>query len=288
MIIGDRTHARGSHGTFSVFSSLQGVGMSKGREKIEAAIKRTVRQRCGFGCVVCGKPFYEYDHIEEYSKVKEHEASNLTLLCPEHHAEKTKGLRSVAQVKAADANPFNKRNRLSGPYVLAYEGTVSKVSLGSYRFLQSLGPTHREPLVINGEPVVKVRTEDGNLLISAKFCDAAGSVILKIEDNELRYDTSVWDVEFVAHRLVVRKAHREIIAKLTFSPPDEITVERGCFSHDGLMLKVTPRELLLDTKHGRTLMSEISVLDIPYGRGIALTDAGHAPETKPAAINLRL
>ena len=260
--------------------------MAKDREKIERAIKRSVRQRCGFGCIVCGKPFYEYDHIEEYSKVKEHEAENLTLLCPEHHNEKTKKLRSVDQVRAANANPFNKRNSRSGPYNLAYEGVMSKVALGSYRFLQSLGPTHREPLVLNGEPVVKVRTEDGNLLVSAKFSDAAGAVILTIEDNELRYDTNLWDVEFVANRLVVRESHRRIVAKITFSPPDEISVERGYFSHDGLLVKVTPSEIVRESEHGKITFSRVSVLDVPYGCGIVLTDVDHPRDERIAAINL--
>lgn len=256
------------------------------REKIEAAIKRKVRQRCGFGCVICGKPFYEYDHMEEYSKVKEHEESNLTLLCPEHHAEKTKGLRSVAQVRAANARPFNRRNGFSGPYVLAYEGNVSKVHLGSCRFLQSLGPAYMEALVLNGEPMVKARTEDGNLLVSAKLFDTQGSIILAIEDNELRYDTSVWDVLFVANRLVVRKANREVVAKIIFSPPDEITVERAYFSHEGLTVRVTPREISHETKEGRSVISDIGIQDVPFRRGIVLTDANHPRESVPAAINV--
>ena len=32
-------------------------------------IQREVRQRCGFGCVVCGLPLYEYDHLLGWTNV---------------------------------------------------------------------------------------------------------------------------------------------------------------------------------------------------------------------------
>ncbi|WP_159029566.1 HNH endonuclease signature motif containing protein [Streptomyces qaidamensis] len=255
------------------------------RAKIEAAIKREVRQRCGFGCVVCGKPFYEYDHINEYSKVKEHEADNLTLLCPDHHAEKTRGLRSADQVRDANAAPFNRRMGSSSPYRLAYGGTVSKVSIGSNSFVQTMGSIS-EPLVLNGEPLVRVRTESGNLLVSARLFDASGAVILTIDDNELKYDTGIWDVEFVSDRLIVREAHRKILAKIVFSPPDSITVERAHFSHEGLSVQVTAREILYRTKRGKLSISGNSVLDIPYPRGVVLTDENHELGSLPAAINV--
>jgi hypothetical protein len=57
------------------------------RPKIPEDIKRIVRARCGYGCVMCGAQPYDYDHIEEYEIVKCHEANNLTLLCKHHHGE---------------------------------------------------------------------------------------------------------------------------------------------------------------------------------------------------------
>ena len=49
---------------------------------IPAEIKRQVRQRCGFGCIICGLPIYEYEHMEEWAKVKRHRTEEITLLCP--------------------------------------------------------------------------------------------------------------------------------------------------------------------------------------------------------------
>lgn len=55
------------------------------RPPIPAKIKRLVRQRCGFGCVICGSPIYEYDHIVNWSETHHHKAEELTLLCSKHH-----------------------------------------------------------------------------------------------------------------------------------------------------------------------------------------------------------
>jgi hypothetical protein len=51
-------------------------------------IKRKIRQRCGFGCVICGLPLYEYEHLLGFAKVKRHVEKEITLLCDQHHREK--------------------------------------------------------------------------------------------------------------------------------------------------------------------------------------------------------
>jgi 5-methylcytosine-specific restriction endonuclease McrA len=58
------------------------------RPAIPQPIQRQVRQECRFGCALCGKPVFHYDHIIEYNIVKEHKAENLVLLCEEHHGAK--------------------------------------------------------------------------------------------------------------------------------------------------------------------------------------------------------
>ena len=60
---------------------------------IPLPIQREVRQRCGFGCVVCGMPLYEYEHLLGWAQVERHVATEITLLCDQHHRE---DLRSTA------------------------------------------------------------------------------------------------------------------------------------------------------------------------------------------------
>ena len=49
---------------------------------IPEAIKREVRQRCGFGCVICGFGFYDYEHFDpDFADAKFHDPNGMTLLC---------------------------------------------------------------------------------------------------------------------------------------------------------------------------------------------------------------
>ena len=59
------------------------------RPPIPESMKREVRQRCGFGCVICGMPLYTYEHMLGYVNVDRHVAEELTLLCYQHQYERT-------------------------------------------------------------------------------------------------------------------------------------------------------------------------------------------------------
>lgn len=54
---------------------------------IPAEIKRVVLLESGHACAipVCQFPATEFAHIEPFSEVKKHEASNIIALCPNHH-----------------------------------------------------------------------------------------------------------------------------------------------------------------------------------------------------------
>ena len=74
--------------------------------EIPSEIKREVRKRCGFGCVVCGSAIYEYEHFDpEFKDAKEHIADGIALLCPTDHRRKEKKLLSREKYLEAIANP---------------------------------------------------------------------------------------------------------------------------------------------------------------------------------------
>lgn len=101
------------------------------RPRIPSDIKRQVRQRCGFGCVICGRPLYQYDHLVPWSEVEEHEPDNLVLLCDQHHREKTSGLLPIEQVIEANEAPANLATGVSSPYDLHYGGHDCEALIGS-------------------------------------------------------------------------------------------------------------------------------------------------------------
>ena len=93
--------------------------------------KRDIRRRCGFGCVFCGIPLYEYDHMLGWANTHTHVSEEITLLCDQHHREKTAGLLPIEVVREADANPFNLRSGSSKPYDLHFSGDSCEAILGS-------------------------------------------------------------------------------------------------------------------------------------------------------------
>ena len=92
---------------------------------IPLPMQREIRQRCGFGCVLCGLPLYEYEHLLGWANVKRHVAEEITLLCDQHHREKTAGLLPIEKVREANKMPHNLREGVSKPYDLHYSGVES-------------------------------------------------------------------------------------------------------------------------------------------------------------------
>jgi hypothetical protein len=85
---------------------------------IPLPVQREVRQRCGFGCVICGLPLYEYEHLLGWANVHRHLSEEITLLCDQHHKEKTNGLLPIEDVMEANRSPYNLRDGVSKPYDL--------------------------------------------------------------------------------------------------------------------------------------------------------------------------
>lgn len=210
------------------------------RPPIPANIKREVRQRCGFGCVICGMPLYEYEHMLEWAEVKRHVAEEITLLCRQHHGEKTKGLLPKEDVAEANKNPYNKQAGVSAQQFLHYSGQTVRVHIADSCFEYTDLPDGRffAPLVIDGLPIVGFRLEQDQLLLHFIAFDELNKPIIKIIDNELIYDASQWDIEWIAQTLTIREAHCKILLEIMFSPPSEITIKRGRLLRNGIELLI--------------------------------------------------
>jgi hypothetical protein len=203
-------------------------------------MKRAVRQRCGFGCVMCGKPIVEYHHMTPWEEVEVHEADNLTLLCPTHHAEATgsRPLLDEAQVRQANAAPYNTQRPATDPYPLNFNTDHFEVVLGSNRVVSKRG----EPLVIfavDHKVVFGVHLEDGRCVVNLGLLDKTNSQIVAIVDNELQFASAAWDVVIAANRLTIRRGLRDIIFDVRFDVPNRLTVLRAEFWLDGASMEVT-------------------------------------------------
>ncbi|MCZ6611158.1 MAG: HNH endonuclease signature motif containing protein [Planctomycetota bacterium] len=217
--------------------------MADARPPIPMPVQREIRQRCGFGCVVCGCPLYEYHHMVRYDESKPHVADEITLLCDRHHKESTNLLLTVGQITAANANPSNVENGISSPYALHFEGDACTCVIGQNRFTSALRDVNNVailiPISIDDTDLLYFTIDpEGNLFLDATILDECNSPLLIIVENRLAYRTQTWDIDFRGSTLTVREAARKIFFEITFEPPSQITISRARLLCNGVELLV--------------------------------------------------
>lgn len=184
-------------------------------------MQREIRQRCGFGCVICGLPLYEYDHIIGWAETKEHIANEITLLCDKHHREKTSKLLPNETVIKANKNPYNLKEGVSKPYDLHYSGSECETNIGSIIITtkdEGYG-TEIIPLSIDDIPIIGFIMSEGHLLLTLNLFDDHNNFILRVINNHLIYSISPWDIEFVGRNLIIREAKSNIFIDIKFEVP---------------------------------------------------------------------
>jgi len=218
-------------------------------------IQREIRQRCGFGCVICGMPLYEYEHMEEWAIVQRHVADEITLLCDQHHREKTAGLLPKDTVRKANNEPHNLKNGVSKPYDLHFSGKQAEMVIGGNGFTcedEGYG-TIMVPISVDGAPLIGFVLADGHLLLNLVIFDEFNAPVLHIKNNQLFYSVSPWDIQLVGTNLTIREAHRKILIEIEFQPPDKVVINRGRFLRNGVEILVRPTNILIT--NNSTLLS---------------------------------
>ncbi|MEZ5707777.1 MAG: SEC-C domain-containing protein [Blastomonas sp.] len=210
---------------------------------IPSSVKREVRQRCGYGCVVCGSAIYDYEHFEpEFAEAKEHKAAGIALLCPTDHARKRKGLLSKSAYLAAIANPKAKEQR----------GAKAEWETSHFAPTIQIG----DKLFIGGTSILRI---DGETLIGfhepeecyapprllARFFSSEDNEVFSIIDNEVVCHSDAFDIESVGDRWIVRSALYKVSLELRLAPPKTIQVIQMSLRYKGWGLEVSGTEFLL-------------------------------------------
>jgi trigger factor len=233
-------------------------------------VQREVRQRCGFGCVVCGLPLYEYEHLLGWANVKRHVAEEITLLCDRHHREKTSGLLPLDDVRQADKDPFNKRSGVSKPYDLHFSGADYEVALGNNSFTSSAVAS--VAVSVDEIPLIGFSLVDGHLLLNVLSFDKYNNVVLHIANNRLVYSISPWDIQLTGRNLIIREAKGEFLLDMTFAVPNKIAINRGHLRCNGVEIVIKPEYVAL-ANDGR-FMSHCTAVDCSIGFGIGRHPSG--------------
>lgn len=176
----------------------------------------------------------------EWAEVQRHVAEEITLLCRQHHGEKTNRLLPKEVVTAANKNPYNKQAGVSKQHLLYYSGQTVRLRVADscFEFDDLPDGVLFAPLVIDGLPLVGFRIEKGELLLNFIAFNELNKPIIRIVDNELVYDTTQWDIEWVAQTLTIREGRGRILLELVFSPPSEIIIRKGRLLRNGIELLV--------------------------------------------------
>lgn len=201
---------------------------------IPVEVKRKVRKRCGFGCVLCGLGIYTYEHINpEFAEAKVHDSEKITLLCGSCHLKVTKGIWSKDKVVAGNKNPFCITYKKSHEYFDAQ--SPFGVSIGRIYYYKNVSG---ELLKVENEPLLSLQLITGEPpKLSGFFFDKEDKEIFRIIENEWSGNLNAWDIESIGKKLIIRGNDKKILLQICAKPPNIIAVEKIDMMYKGCGLK---------------------------------------------------
>jgi hypothetical protein len=205
--------------------------------KIPAEVSLEVRQRCGFGCVICGEAYIDYDHFDpEFADAKSHSASGITLLCKKHHGLKTGGQISKSKVSDANKDPYCKKNQNVSTNPLEFGETPTvRVQIGETVFVNP-----HAILRIDGTPLIRIDAPEisgGPFRLSLQTSDDPDSS--RIAQNEWLGSSEVWDITIVQQTTTIRSSRGRILLQFKNDPNSSLfTIEKMKIDFKGHHLKL--------------------------------------------------
>jgi hypothetical protein len=227
--------------------------MVRTRPAIPEKTKLAVRQRCGFGCIVCGAPVFEYDHIEEFSKVGVHDSANLTLLCRNHHGDKTSRRLSREFILSANSNPFNLNEKMTSPWRQFFAGSSVRFIVGSDQYLFDFSGAETDffsAIQIGSKSMLGFRFDGSGLLLNAVLPNRSGKKILIIEDGEIRASTEVFDYKVEGPVFTIRSAKSSVELKLQVQDQG-LSILKGYLVRKGISIAIEGEKTLI-TSEGKS------------------------------------
>ncbi|MFX1675233.1 hypothetical protein PWR63_23785 [Paraburkholderia sp. A2WS-5] len=243
--------------------------------RVPAGVRREVRRRCGFGCVICGLAYYDYEHFDpDFVDAREHNPAGMTLLCPNCNQKRARGRLSADTVATANANPKCLQQGFASE-LLDFASEPIDVKFAGVSFYDC-----RHLIVVNGIPILSVAppAEPGlPMRLSGIFTDDTGRVTLKIDNNRFSVNPENWDVECTGPRIRILSARGEVALHLEMDPPNGIAIEQLNMSFGGAHLRGNSDILELSIREGQwNQLQQVSV---------ARCHTGIAINVGPAAAN---
>lgn len=192
---------------------------------LNAELKRTIRRRDGFGCVICGLGFYTFEHFNpEFKDAKVHDEAGICLLCFQHQGETTKGILSKETISSAVKSArCNQRGYVNAFFDLKFPIIVRFGNI----LMRANGDKDHAILVLGNEEMVKVSAADSEspFRLSATFKDERNDTLLEIIENEWIASVQNWDIKQEGAKIVICSASRESKIIIRANPPHELIFE---------------------------------------------------------------
>lgn len=200
---------------------------------IDEGTKRIVRQRSGFGCVLCGLAFYQYHHVDPpYAEARLHNPDGITLLCGSCHDQVTRGVISDDTVRRAMHNPTCLQKGYSfgcfdmGP-------TFPPIQFANNTFISDGDFTLIE---VNDVDLFRLSSPEqtgGPYRLSASFFDRDEKPTLTIDENEWQVSAGTWDVKVAGRTITVYRSPGHVALQLTNIPHERVIVSRIDMQYSG-------------------------------------------------------
>lgn len=214
---------------------------------IEKPTRKKIREDAGYGCVVCGTLFCDYEHIEpEFHDAEEHDPEKMTLLCESCHGKVTGKRKSKRRVWEAKADPFCKKHNFTREEIDPSVIPTFKVGNNLFNDVEIILAIHGKPLIWL-EPPEKV---DEPFLVSAIFYDNAGQYIASINRNQFTSVLGTHDVWGEGTRIEIRPQKGMIGLTLNIEGDKPVHVERINMNYLGNQVTVNKAgQLTFGTLH---------------------------------------
>lgn len=212
------------------------------KRHIPSEVKQIVRQRCGFGCVICGNAIYQYEHFNpEFKDATAHDPNGITLLCGGCHDRKSRGLISTQTVIHSNANPKTKTSGYSwGPFDIGINHP--EIIIGNISIINT-----EIPIRAFGDKIFSIQpSNEANqpFKINAFLKDSSGNVIIQIKDNEWLTSNQNWDAKVEGQRITIKSLNKiELI--LRSEPPEKIVIEKLFMIHKGARIECKENKNLI-------------------------------------------
>lgn len=251
---------------------------------IPAAVKRTVRQECGFGCAICGSAFVQYHHFDPpFESAQKHRSEAIILLCPTCH---TKFQHIPAQeMRQYRLNPRCKQTGfLSDANFLFRMDHIPRVALGHVVATSGQIIRYGDRVLLGIERLDRVGSHLGFM---CDLRDDRGVTLLRIRQNELLIGADHYDIESSRTELIIRRKQRHIVLRMVTDRLDELELTHLEATVAGGAVSFRSEQGLCVTAPGggRVVVKKAVVGEI----GIWIRDDGECwisggPHTSPGAV----